>query len=124
MQETRRHRRLEGPVLVEYRCLEGAKLAGRSNAFNISEGGIRFPITARVAVGTPVELHLHVGRVGVSPAMVQGRVVWVEHTQDVSEQPYTVGVAFTEPSTKTMQRLLARVYAHWRHVMHPDEESS
>ena len=123
MQEIRRHRRLEGPVFVDYHVLDGNGLSGCTPATNISEGGVRFTMPQAVALQTPMQLQLHVGRLGASPAVVEGHVVWVRQHHDAGEPGYVVGVAFNHPSSRFMQRLLARVYASWEQLRRAEQDS-
>ena len=122
MREVRQHRRVEGPVIVEYHLTDGSGMSGCSPATNVSEGGIRFPMEREVPVATSVELHLHVGRLGASPAVVHGHVVWVRPRAEGGAKPYDVGVSFSEPSARFMQRLLQRVYVYWQQLLR--QESS
>ena len=117
MREVRQYRRVEGPIIVEYHLADSSGATGCSPATNVSEGGIRFPMDREVPVATPVELHLHVGRVGASPAVVQGHVVWVRPRAEGGATPYDVGVTFSAPSSRLMQRLLQRVYVYWQQLL-------
>lgn len=113
--EIRRHRRLEGPVFVEYRLLDGSNDHGVSPAVNVSQSGTCFGVASQVAAQAPMELQLHVGRLGSEPVTVRGHVVWVRPSSR-QEFPFEVGFEFTEANPRHITRLLQRVQIYWRHL--------
>lgn len=113
--EIRRHRRVEGPVFIEYRLLNDSQGHGVSAAVNVSQSGACFGVTQDVTPQTPMELHIHVGRLGSEPVTVRGHVVWVRPSAR-QEYPFEVGFEFTEADPRQIARLLQRIYVYWRHV--------
>jgi len=116
MQDQRRHRRIEGPISVEYRALDNSGAQGRSQAVNISQSGIRFGVDRAMPVETALELHLYVARLHGQPVTTRGRVMWAKPSTR-HEQPYEVGVMFTDANTKDVSRLLKRVYGYWHELV-------
>ena len=115
VEEIRRHRRIEGPVFVEYRLLHGAHEHGISPAVNISASGACFGVLQQVTPQTPMELQLHVGRLGSDPVTVRGRVVWVRPSLRQASA-FEVGFEFTHVNARQIKRLIRRVYVYWRQV--------
>ena len=122
MQEVRHHRRLEGPVIVDYRFLDDAGMRGNAPAANISEGGVCFHVARLVPLHTAVELQLHIGRVGANAVTVRGQVIWMRQGSEPSPTPYEIGIAFDQPSTQPVQYFLRRLYVYWRQLMRPPRE--
>jgi len=113
--EIRRHRRVEGPVFVEYRLLNGSQEHGVSPAINVSQSGACFGVTQHVSAQAAMELQLHVGRLGSEPITVRGHIVWVRPSNR-QDFPYEVGFEFTEANPRQIARLLQRIQIYWRHL--------
>jgi hypothetical protein len=114
MRNNRRHRRVEGSVFVEYRLQDDPRVQGISAVANVSTAGLRFGMDTAPPLHAPVELQIHIGRIGSFPIQVTGNVVWANPATPKASTPYEVGIAVDHQFEREMALALRRVYAAWR----------
>ena len=104
MQERRRHIRLQIPVLVAFPNPRTLKTE-RSVTHDISESGLRFPVSVTLQVGQELALTLELPfQQGALHAT--GEVMWIREVTRLGMLQYDVGLQFRWIEEADRQRLL------------------
>ena len=111
MQESRRHIRVQTPVLVEFPHPETMKTE-RSFTQDVSESGMRFPTAVRLQVGQELPLTLALP-FNDSTLHATGEVTWIREIARLGAPHYDVGVRFRwieDPDRQRLSRHLTAVF--------------
>jgi len=108
MQEQRRFVRLAPPSIgVTYRVVGREAEETVKPAKDISQGGIRFPVSERLPQGARVELEL-VLPAEQTPVQAQAEVIWCARFQ--GNGPYEVGCRFTQIDPLDRGKIIRRIH--------------
>ena len=103
MQERRRHIRVKVPVLVEF-PQPGTYKTERSFTQDISDTGLHFPTTVKLAIGQELALTLRLPYAD-SPMQATGEVMWIREVARHGDTQYEVGLRFRWIEDPDQQRL-------------------
>lgn len=105
MEEKRKFIRIEAPIVVTYKIGNKTALTKKTITKDFSEGGIRFPLYEKIAIGTLIELHIETP-FDTIPISAVGQVVWVKalNTEE-GREVYDVGVKFTQMQSFDQKRM-------------------
>ncbi len=109
MDERRKHRRIDDQLVVTFRFPDGLRVETTGILRDISAGGIRVEIPARVVKGDMVDLDVWILS-DIIPLKAQGKVAWVKREVLSPDEPetgqYTVGIEFCPLEEFQKERLL------------------
>ncbi len=109
MDERRKHRRIDDRLVVTFRFPDGFRTETPGILKDISSGGIRVEIPARVAKGDLVDVDVWILSDAI-PLEAQGKVVWVKREDLSPGEPetgwYTIGIEFGPLEELQKKRLL------------------
>ena len=116
MKEERGARRVDVPLIVEYRPGGSSEWRPTTQGQNISQTGLCFRLSEQIPVGTEVVVRM--GVVGHHLRVTAtGRIAWIKEAGVVGPQPFQAGLQFTEVDPKAIQRLVREAYEYWREVL-------
>lgn len=115
MNDARRARRIEVPLLVEYRHAPASAWRRAPHGVNLSLTGVSIEVAEEFEAGTTLELRLKVVG-GGQPVTATTRTVWTKAAEIGGKRWHRTGLEFTEVNARAIRRLIEDAYRYWREV--------
>lgn len=109
--ERRQFPRLVTTVDIGYSILDKKQTEEKTVAKNIGAGGICLIVYEKIAIGTLLDLRLHLGDIN-STVKAKGKVIWSSYFTVGSDERerYDLGIEFTEIAESDRQKISQYVF--------------